>query len=96
MAPIRSGLADQKISDYEEAMDDWYHFTNETKTYYGVDMSVLAKPFSEEQKKYYLQVSSPFLWHFNFYSLLSSSVTTDKYIIPPLLSLLRKCEMWMN
>jgi len=60
MAPIRSGLADQKISDYEEAMDDWYHFTNETKTYYGVDMSVLAKPFSEEQKKYYLQTS---LWN---------------------------------
>jgi len=39
-------------------MDDWYHFTNETKTYYGVDMSVLTKPFSEEQKKYYLQTSS--------------------------------------
>lgn len=60
VGPIRSGMADQKISDYEEAMDDWYHFTNETKTYYGVDMSVLAKPFSEEQSKYYLQVSSPF------------------------------------
>jgi hypothetical protein len=58
MAPIRTGLSDKKICDYDDAMDDWYHFTNETKTYYGVDMSVLTKPFSEEQKKYYLQVSS--------------------------------------
>ncbi|KAL4653997.1 hypothetical protein ACB092_01G346300 [Castanea dentata] len=58
MAPIRTGLAEKKISDYEGAMDDWHHFTNETKTCYGVDMSVLTKPFSEEQKKYYLQTSS--------------------------------------
>lgn len=61
MAPIRSGLVDQKVSDYQETMDDWYNFTNETKTNYGVDMSVLTKPFSEEQRKYYLQVCSLFL-----------------------------------
>ncbi|KAL5836082.1 hypothetical protein ACOSQ4_015579 [Xanthoceras sorbifolium] len=57
MAPIRSGLGDKKINDYEGAMDDWYSFVKETKTVYGVDMSVLTKPFSEEQKKYYLQTS---------------------------------------
>lgn len=56
MAPIRSGLGDQKRNDYEGAMDDWHHFVRETKTYYGVDMSVLTNPFSQEQKKYYLQV----------------------------------------
>lgn len=59
VAPIRSGLGDQKQHDYEGAMDDWYSFLKETKTYYGVDMSVLTRPFSEEQKKYYLQTS---LW----------------------------------
>lgn len=60
LAPIRSALGDQKCSDYEASMDDWHCFMNETKTYYGVDMSVLTKPFSEEQKKYYLQTS---LWN---------------------------------
>ncbi|KAF5482126.1 hypothetical protein F2P56_002718 [Juglans regia] len=60
VAPIRSGLVDQKVSDYRETMEDWYNFTNETKTNYGVDMSVLTKPFSEEQRKYYLQTA---LWN---------------------------------
>ncbi|XP_076956940.1 protein arginine N-methyltransferase PRMT10-like [Bidens hawaiensis] len=57
LAPIRSGLADHKMSDYEGSMDDWRSFVTETKSDYGVDMSVLTKPFSEEQKKYYLQNS---------------------------------------
>ncbi|KAL2228961.1 UNVERIFIED_CONTAM: Protein arginine N-methyltransferase PRMT10 [Sesamum indicum] len=60
MAPIRSGLVDQKMSDYEGAMEDWRSFVDETKTFYGVDMSVLTNPFTEEQKKYYLQTS---LWN---------------------------------
>ncbi|PWA97099.1 protein arginine N-methyltransferase PRMT10 [Artemisia annua] len=60
LAPIRSGLSDHKMSDYEGCMDDWHGFVKETKTYYGVDMSVLTKPFSEEQKKYYLKNS---LWN---------------------------------
>ncbi|KAI8023555.1 Protein arginine N-methyltransferase PRMT10 [Camellia lanceoleosa] len=60
LAPIRSGLGDQKMNDYEGSMDDWFYFLDETKTYYGVDMSALTKPFSEEQKKYYLQTS---LWN---------------------------------
>lgn len=57
LAPIRSGLGDHKMSDYEGSMDDWHYFLKDTKNYYGVDMSVLTKPFSEEQKKYYLQTS---------------------------------------
>ncbi|KAG8372712.1 hypothetical protein BUALT_Bualt12G0095200 [Buddleja alternifolia] len=61
MAPIRSGLVDQKMSDYEGAMDDWYSFINETKSYYGVDMSVLTRSFTEEQRKYYMQVTS--IWN---------------------------------
>ncbi|KAF8406976.1 hypothetical protein HHK36_006097 [Tetracentron sinense] len=60
VAPIRSGLGDQKTSDYESSIHDWECFLNETKTYYGVDMSVLTKPFCEEQRKYYLQTS---LWN---------------------------------
>lgn len=60
LAPIRSVLGDHKISDYKGAMDDWHYFLQDTKNYYGVDMSVLTKPFSEEQKKYYLQVGLRF------------------------------------
>ncbi|KAM1173462.1 hypothetical protein ACFX13_026789 [Malus domestica] len=60
VAPIRTGLGDQKNNDYDSSMDDWERFTDETKNYYGVDMSVLTKPFSQEQKKYYLQTS---LWN---------------------------------
>ncbi|XP_059638032.1 protein arginine N-methyltransferase PRMT10 [Cornus florida] len=60
VAPIRSGLGEQKMNDYEGAMHDWFWFMKETRKYYGVDMSVLTKPFSEEQKKYYLQTS---LWN---------------------------------
>lgn len=56
VAPIRSKLGDQKINDYEGTMDDWSNFVADTKMDYGVDMSVLTRPFSEEQKKYYLQV----------------------------------------
>ncbi|KAL6578381.1 Protein arginine N-methyltransferase prmt10 [Orobanche minor] len=60
MAPIKSGLVDQKMRDYEGAMQDWHGFIKETKAYYGVDMSTLTRPFNEEQKKYYLQTS---LWN---------------------------------
>ncbi|XP_077211280.1 protein arginine methyltransferase 10 [Tasmannia lanceolata] len=59
MAPIRSGLGDQKMDDYESTMSDWSRFVDDTEAYYGVNMSVLTKPFREEQKKYYLQTS---LW----------------------------------
>ncbi|KAI4344090.1 hypothetical protein L6164_011360 [Bauhinia variegata] len=59
-APIRTGMGERKLGDYQSAMDDWYNFVDDTKTYYGVDMSVLTNPFSEEQKKYYLQTS---LWN---------------------------------
>ncbi|KAI3896066.1 hypothetical protein MKW92_000160 [Papaver armeniacum] len=57
VAPIRSGLGDQKMSDFEACMGDWSNFLKETKTYYGVDMSVLTNSFGAEQKKYYLQTS---------------------------------------
>ncbi|XP_010254329.1 PREDICTED: protein arginine N-methyltransferase PRMT10 [Nelumbo nucifera] len=60
LGPIRSGQGDQKMNDYESAMNDWHSFLEETKTYYGVDMSVLTKPFHEEQRKYYLQTA---LWN---------------------------------
>ncbi|CAL0327774.1 unnamed protein product [Lupinus luteus] len=60
MAPIRTGIADHKMGDYQLAMDDWHNFVDETKTSYGVDMSTLTKPFSEEQRKYFLQTS---LWN---------------------------------
>lgn len=58
MSPIRSGLVDQKMRDYDGAMADWSGFIKETEAFYGVDMSALTKPFDDEQKKYYLQVGS--------------------------------------
>ncbi|KAF5749661.1 protein arginine N-methyltransferase PRMT10 [Tripterygium wilfordii] len=60
LAPIRSGLVDKKWTEYEGAMDDWYGFVDDTKTSYGVDMSVLTNHFDEEQRRYYLQTS---LWN---------------------------------
>lgn len=60
VAPIRSRLVDQKMNDYDAAMEDWCSFVDETKHSYGVDMSVLTGPFTEEQKKYYKQTS---LWN---------------------------------
>ncbi|PKI66723.1 hypothetical protein CRG98_012918 [Punica granatum] len=60
LAPIRSRLGEQKMNDYEASMEDWYCFLNDTGTHYGVDMSVLSKPFSEEQERYYLQTA---LWN---------------------------------
>ncbi|XP_058112684.1 protein arginine N-methyltransferase PRMT10 [Magnolia sinica] len=60
LAPIRSGLGEQKMHDYESSMSDWHSFLDDTEAYYGVDMSVLTKPFRDEQKKYYLQTS---LWN---------------------------------
>lgn len=58
LAPIRSGLADQKMDEYDSAMSDWFGFMEETEAHYGVNMNVLTKPFREEQKKYYLQVGA--------------------------------------
>lgn len=60
VAPIRSRLLDQKMNHYNEAMEDWFDFVDDTKSSYGVDMSVLTRPFTEEQDKYYLQTS---LWN---------------------------------
>lgn len=81
VAPIRSGLGDQKSNDYESSMEDWYRFTDQTKNYYGVDMSVLTKPFSQEQKKYYLQVISMILTSVDFYLFLFISQWIDLYFM---------------
>lgn len=54
------------MNDYEGSMDDWRYFLNETKNYYGVDMSCLTKPYSEEQKKYYLKVGVTFCFSIFF------------------------------
>lgn len=57
MAPIKSHLIDQKRDHYDGAMEEWCGFVDDTKNSYGVDMSSLTEPFTEEQRKYYLQVS---------------------------------------
>ncbi|XP_073014455.1 protein arginine N-methyltransferase PRMT10 [Typha latifolia] len=59
VAPIRTGLGDQKMDDFEHAMSDWYNFIDETESHYGVNMNVLTKAYREEHEKYYLKTS---LW----------------------------------
>ncbi|CAA3025654.1 arginine N-methyltransferase PRMT10 [Olea europaea subsp. europaea] len=56
MAPGRSGLVDQKKSDYEDAMNDCRQILKFIESYYGVDIRVLTNPFAKEQRKYYLNV----------------------------------------
>ena len=53
---MRSGLGKQKMQDYENTMDDWDNFIEDTQEYYGVNMKILTDPFREEQEKYYLKV----------------------------------------
>ncbi|KMT02941.1 hypothetical protein BVRB_8g195150 [Beta vulgaris subsp. vulgaris] len=60
LAPIKSHLIDQKRDHYDGAMEEWCGFVDDTKNSYGVDMSSLTEPFTEEQRKYYLQTS---LWN---------------------------------
>ncbi|KAL9667643.1 hypothetical protein QQ045_002006 [Rhodiola kirilowii] len=59
MAPIVSGLTDQKFDEYDGSMEDWHYFADEMKNDYGVNMNVLTNSYSEEQKKYFLQTT---LW----------------------------------
>lgn len=56
LAPIRSGLTDQKMDEINCAMNEWRSFVEETEAHYGVNMSVLTKAFREEHEKYYLKV----------------------------------------
>lgn len=56
LAPIKSTLSERKKNDLDGAMADWDNFSDEIKSYYGVDMSVLTKPFALEQEKHYIQV----------------------------------------
>ncbi|VAH98228.1 unnamed protein product [Triticum turgidum subsp. durum] len=57
LAPIRSGLGDKKMEDFEIAMNDWNHFVEDTQAYYGVNMNALTKAYRAEHEKFYLKSS---------------------------------------
>jgi len=59
LAPIQleSDLR-QKFQDYSNAMDGWRHFTNSTKSKFGVDMHCLGKLYQQEQSEYYMQTAN--------------------------------------
>lgn len=57
VAPIRSGLGDQKIDDFEREMNEWHNFVDETEAHYGVNMNALTKAYRAEHEKYYLKVN---------------------------------------
>lgn len=56
LAPIKSGMGEHKMQDYEASMNDWGLFTQNTRHAFGVDMSALSNSYREEQVKYFLQV----------------------------------------
>jgi len=74
VAPIRSGLGDQKKNDFDSAMGDWYNFVAETETNYGVNMNVLTKAYREEHARYFLKVLIQFSFYYReyIYNLLIS------------------------
>jgi len=44
--------------EYEDTMDDWYDFVENTKDYYGgVDYSTLTEAFEKENRNYYFETS---------------------------------------
>ncbi|CAN6976483.1 unnamed protein product [Brassica oleracea var. botrytis] len=55
LAPIRSNRADRKKNEFDGALTDWDNFSDEFKSFCGVDMNVSTKPLTEEQEKYYIQ-----------------------------------------
>ncbi|KMZ71529.1 Arginine N-methyltransferase family protein [Zostera marina] len=59
IAPIRSGLGNQRKNDYESSMIEWDNFVDDTHHHYGVNMRVLTDSYRKENEKYYLQTS---LW----------------------------------
>jgi hypothetical protein len=89
LAPIRSGLTDQKMDDINCAMNDWHSFVQETEAHYGVNMGVLTKAFREEHDKYYLKVllfcwflysrklNVPFFLYFYVYLYVTSTIESS-------------------
>jgi hypothetical protein len=61
LAPIKSGLGEHKMQDFDNSMHDWANFSQNTKHAFGVDMSTLTNSYREEQIKYFLQVRPGFL-----------------------------------
>lgn len=59
IAPIRSGLGNQRKNDFDSAMNEWDNFVDDTHNHYGVNMRVLTDSYRKENEKYYLQTS---LW----------------------------------
>ncbi|WZZ72441.1 hypothetical protein YC2023_083811 [Brassica napus] len=44
-APIKSNMADPKKNDLDGAIADWDNFSDEIKTYYGIDLERFNKYF---------------------------------------------------
>ena len=56
LAPIRTGLGEQKSSDFHHSMAEWHRFCEETRGRFGVSMNCLSREYEEEQHKFFLQV----------------------------------------
>ncbi|PNW75848.1 hypothetical protein CHLRE_12g558100v5 [Chlamydomonas reinhardtii] len=57
MAPIRSNLAAQRTSEFQNSMEGWAEFLHEMQHYYQVSLDVLSDGYRSEQKDYYLHTS---------------------------------------
>jgi methyl coenzyme M reductase gamma subunit len=42
MTLIRTVIVEQKLGDYQSAIDDWHNFVDEAKAFYDVDMNTLS------------------------------------------------------
>ncbi|KAK9805341.1 hypothetical protein WJX73_003869 [Symbiochloris irregularis] len=58
LAPIRTQATQQRLHDFQGAMQGWSAFVHEMDSYYGVDMHCLNDAFHQEQRGYYLSTSA--------------------------------------
>lgn len=56
-APIKSGIGETRVQDYEHSMADWSVFSQDTLDEFGVDMRALSDAYDKEQRKYFLQTA---------------------------------------
>lgn len=57
MAPIRSNLAHQRVSEFQNSMEGWAEFLQDMQHYYQVSLDCLSDSYRSEQDDYYLHTS---------------------------------------
>ncbi|CAK0783778.1 hypothetical protein CVIRNUC_006978 [Coccomyxa viridis] len=58
LALMRSQNTQQRVNDFQGAMEGWADFAQDMRHFYGVDMNCLDNSYRREQKEYYLETSA--------------------------------------